>query len=659
MGTLILTACVQVRNTPPTLVGFENTVTINYGDDFDPREGVTVEDQEDKDIELVVSGFDELWLKDSRGGQYTYKLSATDSGGLVVEETIQLIVLGSVVQSVSINNVLNAQTYYIGSNDFDPLRGITATDTADLDDDGEVDDLTDEIVVSELPNLNRPGRYTYQLTVENELGAVVTKTISLTVKPQVMLPETLTSEPITITLWHSNGSTIEASLKTYATDFKKIYPNITVNIVKNGDDYDQLRQNTISAIKGGTLPNIVQGYPDHVAEYITNNAVISVGPYVDHPVWGYNSTDAEERFEGILYRYRNENAQYTSDGEFYSLPFNKSTEVMIYNKDMLDALITSGKTTEMPSTWQDLFAIAADVEAIAPGFIDQYAAKLKLTTSQKQEAKDLFVPYSYDSEDNAFITLLRQWGGQYTSIDGQRKGVALYDSQAARDMLTYFNQNRDKLTIPDNWKADYASDIFVKGQTFMTIGSTGGAYYNTPTFLSDNNTPQDLSDDEYLFEFDVAPLPYNKDMAHLRTAIQQGTNMSLANKGTEQEKLASWLFLKYLTSHDVQLDFTLKTGYQPIRDTVYVTEQYQNFLNGYQADGTTPLYGEGLMKSRSARAAALQADYLFFDQAFVGSSGIREAVGVTFGRVILPTESDTVENALQFALSEARRLLGN
>jgi len=135
--------------------------------------------------------------------------------------------------------------------------------------------------------------------------------------------------------------------------------------------------------------------------------------------------------------------------------------------------------------------------------------------------------------------------------------------------------------------------------------------------------------------------------------------MSLANTGTDQQKLASWLFLKFLNSNEVQLDFTLKTGYQPTRSSVYTTPQYQNLMNGLAQDGVTPLLGEDLMRAKAAKAAAAQSEILFFDQAFVGSSAIRAAVGVTFERVIIPTASDTVENALQYAIAEARRILGN
>jgi ABC-type glycerol-3-phosphate transport system substrate-binding protein len=648
-GLLSLAACVEVRNTAPRLIGVQSSITITYGDAFNPLAGITAEDDADKDLTnaIELEGWNPAWLEDPRGGQYSYSIYVEDSGGLFARQQVSLTIIGNVQQTVSLLYVQEAQTYYIGSRPYNPLRGVQAIDT--INGAENPIDLTNDIEVIDLPNLTRPGRFSYQLRVENELGASATKSVSLTVRPAVTnIPTTLTSDPITITLWHSNGSTIEGALNLYATQFKQLYPNITVNIVKNGENYDALRQNTVSAIKGGTLPNIVQGYPDHVAEYITNNAVISLNPYIDHSVWGFDPAVENDKFEDILWKYRNENSQYTADGDFFSLPFNKSTEVMIYNKDAVDALITAGKITSFPETWQDLFAIANEFEAIAPGFIDTYSSKLGLTAAEITKAKADFVPYSYDSEANAFITLLRQWGGSYTGINSERKGVALYNSSQALAMLTYFNTHRDKLTLPQNWLSDYASDIFKKGQTFMTIGSTGGAYYNTPAIVGG----------QYLFNFEVAPIPYNKDLPQHRTAIQQGTNMSLTNSGTDQQKLASWLFLKFLNSQSVQQDFTLKTGYQPTRTSVYNSQPYQTFMNGFAQNGTTPLVGEDLMRSKAARAAALQSEILFFDQAFVGSSAIRAAVGVTFKRIILPTETDTVANALAYAVSEARRLLG-
>ncbi len=547
------------------------------------------------------------------------------------------------------------QTYYIGSYDYDMLAGVQAIDPED-------GDITDDIQLIGGYTSARPGTYEVYVVATDSDGNVASELVTLKVKEltEYTIPETLTSEDITIELWHANGATVENALMQYATEFNALYPNVTVNIVANGPGYDTLRSNMVNAIRGGQIPNIIQNYPDHVMEYLNYNALIPLTPYITNTTWGYDPTVESESFLDILESYRRENSQYSGDGEYYSLPFNKSTEVMIYNKTMMDMLIADGTITEVPDTWQGLFDIADELSAIAPAAIDQIAANLNesstlsvhKTPEEIAEIKANFIPITYDSPDNAFITLTRQWGGAYTAIDAQRNGVILFDNDQTEAMLSFFFDNRDTaFTVPAKWGFEYGSDAFKTGQTAITFGSTGGARYNTPTVV----------DGEYVFDFGVAPMPYNADMPEERTAIQQGTNMSITIAGTDQEKLASWLFIQYITSKDVQLDFALETGYSPVRYSVYDEPLYTQFLDGLDVAGN-PLTGEMLMKSKAANAAALQSDFLFYDQAFVGSSDCRTEVEVAFERVILgslegTTKEDIIYDAIQAAKSNAERVL--
>jgi ABC-type glycerol-3-phosphate transport system substrate-binding protein len=550
------------------------------------------------------------------------------------------------------------QTYYKGSVEGDLLAGAKAVDPED----GEL-----EITLLGVYSFSRVGSYSVYAYAEDSSGNIITEEITLTVKElsTFTIPDQLTTDPISITLWHSNGATIEAALMGYAEDFQDIYPNITVNIVTSGTNYDELRDNVVNAIKGGQLPNIVQNYPDHVMEYIDNKALISLTPFIHHPVHGYSTTVEEESFSDILISYRRENSQFTSDGEYYSVPFNKSTEVMIYNKTMFDMLIEDGVIEEVPNTWQGLMEVAPYLEGVKDEVIDDIFALLNQSSNQaihrtpEQIAaiKDKFVPITYDSPANAFITLTRQWGGEYTTINSAREGVILFDNDEARDMLSYFYDNRStNFTLPSLWGTEYASDAFKIGQAAVTFGSTGGARYNTPDTVV-------LEGVSYLpFEFGVAPMPYNADLPEERTAIQQGTNMSITKAGTDQEKLASWLFLKYLTSKEVQLDFALTTGYSPVRYSVYETNTFEQFTQGLSTTGT-PLVGENLMISLAANAAAAQADILFYDQAFVGSSAARLAVEEAFERVIVGSLNETVDKqtvingAIATAVEEAEKVL--
>jgi multiple sugar transport system substrate-binding protein len=557
--------------------------------------------------------------------------------------------------------LFSRQTYYRGSQEYDLLAGAKAIDAED----GELD-----ISLIGGYTFTKTGSYSVFATAEDSDGNRITQEITLTVKDLTKhtIPDALTSDPIEIELWHSNGSSVETALNRYANEFEDLYSNVTVNITKNGNNYDELRENVVNAIRGGQIPNIVQNYPDHVMEYIDNNAVISLTPYIYHPIHGYNPLVEEESFLDILLTYRRENAQYTNDGEYYSLPFNKSTEVMIYNKTMFDILIADGVIDEVPNTWQGLFAIADDLEAVKDGVIDDIYAKLnqssvlalRKTPAQIAEIKADFIPITYDSPANAFITLTRQWGGEYTGINSARTGVILFDNDQTRSMLSYFFDYRDDtFTLPGKWGMDYGSDAFKTGQTAVTFGSTGGARYNTPN-VADYNTST-KADDELSFEFGVAPMPYNADMPENRTAIQQGTNMSITTTGTDQEKLASWLFLQFLTSKDVQLDFALETGYSPVRATVYDLPEYILFRQGKDVLGND-LEGEMLMKSLAGNAAAEQSEFLFFDQAFVGSTKAREEVEAAFERVILgslegTTKQDIIDDAIAAAKANAERVL--
>lgn len=545
------------------------------------------------------------------------------------------------------------QSYYKGSQEYDILAGAKAID----EEDGEI-----PIEIVGAYSTTRAGSYPVYAYAEDSDGNIITQQITLTVKDLsgFTIPETLTTDPISIDLWHANGATIEAALNRYADEFEVLYPNITVNIIKNGNNYDELREAVVYAIQGGQIPNIVQNYPDHVMEYIDYTAVVPLTPYIYHPVHGYNPDVVEESFQDILLSYRRENSQYTTDGEYYSVPFNKSTEVMIYNKTMFDMLIAEGVITEVPNTWQGLFEIADELYDIKDGVIDSITTKLNSSETQSlhktpeeiQAIKDNFVPITYDSPANAFITLTRQWGGQYTTIDSSRNGVILFDNDQTRAMLGYFFDNRNTtFTLPGIWGTEYASDAFKVGQTAVTFGSTGGARYNTPAVV--NN--------EFVFEFGVMPMPYNADMPENRTAIQQGTNMSITTAGDDQEKLASWLFLKYLTSKAIQLDFALETGYSPVRYSVYDTAVYDNFRDGFDTSNN-PLYGEALMKSLAANAAAQQSDFLFYDQAFIGSSKARAEVEAAFERVILgslegTTKEDLINDAIAAAKANAERIL--
>jgi multiple sugar transport system substrate-binding protein len=409
----------------------------------DPQDGVIT-------ANIVVTGWEDAYR--NTPGTYEITLTVEDSDGNIATTTITLVVEADVISAPVFSGVQAIQTYYVGSGEWSPLTGVTAFDERD-------GDLTSAITISGVYFLNQTGTYTINLRVTNSGGVRTTVTITLTVAVS-LVPVSLTTDPITVTMWHAMGESNQALMQKYADSFREHYlalgHDLTVNIPAGVGNYDTLKSNMINAITAGDIPNIVQGYPDNIVEYLNLSAVVDLGPYIASPQWGLHGEDA---LEDIIASYRAENSQYDAANTYYSLPFNKSTEIMIYNKTAFDAL---GLTP--PQTWQDVIAYAPQLKAYGDAIAEAKvrAANPSLTEVQLAPliaaAKQLVVPASYDSTGNMFITFTRQFGGAYTGINyqtfsGQYLWVGNENTIAA---MTFLHSNKDLLTIPEYWDTYYS-----------------------------------------------------------------------------------------------------------------------------------------------------------------------------------------------------------
>lgn len=634
LSAFILAACVTIANTAPVLtgIGFDATgfkeVTIQQGDEFDPLEGVTAMDDKDGDLtaSIEVTGFEDDTV--NTPGTHEITLRVVDKEGLEATLRIRLTVesedLPPIFEFVDVN-----QTYYIGSGGWNPLQNVVA-----WEDETKTVDITNDIVVRDTEgvhySLDTPGVYNVRLRVTNAAGVQANITIRLTVV-QPDIPVNLPTTPVRIEMWHAMGNEITEWIRKEAGNFRTKYQalgaDFTVEVMTGTGDYDTLKSNMINAILERKLPNLVQGYPDHVAEYLNGGAIVNLTPYINHSTYGLHGEDA---LADIVESYRLENSQYDAAGTFYSLPFNKSTEILIYNKD---ALAYAGITDEadIPTTWQGWFDIADDL--------------IEFGKSKNPDEPDLVKAGAYDSTGNAFITFTRQFGGAYTAINYETfRGQYLWvDNANTTAAMQFVKDNNDIFVTPDFWDQDYATTPFAEQKVAFAISSSAGARHTQNAI---NNLP---AADK--FEFGVAPVPYNADKPENRAVIQQGTNISLVDSGTAEQKLVAWLFMKHLMSTDVTVDFAIETGYLPVRLSGYETARYQAFLDHSLAGMTNVQKANAL----SAKAAYAQSEFFFYDPAFVGSSKARTEVGIAFQRIV--TGDGNIAQALQNAYNEAT--LGN
>lgn len=444
--------------------------------------------------------------------------------------------------------------------------------------------------------------YTFTIMPEQDLTLYAKWTNSLI----------LTTDPIEITLWHAEKSTNQAYLQAYADAFMVLYPNITVHIPTGVNNYDRVKQDVLSAVSGNyQLPNLVQGTPEHMAEYVYHDILLNLNPFVNNPDWGFNESDA---LDDIIASFRDECSQYDADGSYYALPFAKTTEIMIYNKTAIDSI-----GLYAPQVWQDM---------------QSFDALLKIYGSQFNNENEI-ITATYESTSNMFSTFAKQYHGAYTSLDfetmtGQNLWVNNNNTLAA---MNYLKNNNAYLTIPQFWDENYASTPFIEQKTFMIISSSSDFRYNVPPINPLTGLPA--------FEVGVAPIPYNGEVLESQAVIQRGTDMGLLKTGTIQQQLASWLFLKYITNTENTADWSIKTNYLPVRTSAYESAIYQEFLNN-------PTVSQ-LNNSLVANAIYQQVDYMFFEPAFMYASLVRTKVGTALERIILG--DGDIEEALEEANS--------
>ncbi|HAX72932.1 MAG TPA: ABC transporter substrate-binding protein [Firmicutes bacterium] len=381
------------------------------------------------------------------------------------------------------------------------------------------------------------------------------------------------SEPVTLEFWHAMGGANEEAVNYLVEDFNNTVGKdlgITIEPIYQGS-YNDLKSKVTAAIKSGTAPAISQAYPDWVAEYLQADVVVALDEYINHSEVGIKD------FDGISEAYRAENSQYTTDGTFYSLPFNKSTEVLYYNKDFFEA-----NDLTAPTTWDEM---------------EEVSAKIFELTGKPA--------FGIDSAQNMFITLVQQFGGEYTTSQGE---IKFGEGDAAVQALELIKRNTDAgyWRLPGEDK--YMSGPFTNELVYMYIGSTSGA-----AFVNNDN-----------FQWSSAPIPQQSEST--KAVIQQGTNVVIMNQDkTEEEVYAAYEFGKYLGSEEANLYWATHTGYLPIRQTVIDMPEYQAYVE--ESGDSTKVSGPA------------QSEYYFYDPAFfsgsISSYNVRTEAGNAVEQVVL------------------------
>ncbi len=403
-----------------------------------------------------------------------------------------------------------------------------------------------------------------------------------------------------ITFWAKNDTnkTQTAIYEQAIEGFEEAYPNIKVNL-RLYTDYGKIYNDVITNISTNTTPNVCITYPDHIATYLTGtNQVVPLDELFEDEAYGlggseirFDSPKEEEIIPQFLEECR-------FGGHYYALPYMRSTEACYINKTLVEKL---GYTLPKKLTWDFVWEVSeAALEQDAEG---NFAVNGQKT----------LIPFIYKSTDNMMIQMLKQKDAGYSTEEGE---ILLFNDTTKE--LLYTIAEHGKTGAFSTFKiSSYPANFLNAGQCIFAIDSTAGA-----TWMGTNAPLSDMSEDKKVkFETEVMPIPqFDPENPQM---ISQGPSVCIFNKAEPQEVLASWLFVQYLLSNEVQIAYSETEGYVPVTSKAQESEEYQDYLSRCGEDNET--YYD--VKIQAAKLLLDHTDHTFVTPVFNGSTSLRNAAG--------------------------------
>ncbi|MBR3967637.1 MAG: extracellular solute-binding protein [Clostridia bacterium] len=409
-----------------------------------------------------------------------------------------------------------------------------------------------------------------------------------------------TSKNYEISFWAKNDTNLTQVniYKKAIEDFEAIYPNIKVNL-RLYTDYGRIYQDVLTNIATGTTPNVCITYPDHIATYMTgeNNVVPLTDLFVDEK---FGLAGSEVKFEAptkeeIIPKFLEECKLGT---DYYAVPYMRSTEACYVNKTYVEKL---GYTLPDVLTWDFVWEVSE--AAMAKDADGNF-----LVNGQKT-----MIPFIYKSTDNMMISMLRQLDEPYSTS----RGEILLFNDTTKSLLLEIAEHTETKAFCTFKIIGYPANFLNAGQCIFAIDSTGGA-----TWMGSDAPLVDIPE-ENMVDFETAVMTIPQFDAENPKMISQGPSMCIFNKEDPQEVLASWLFMQFMLTNEVQISYSQTEGYIPVTSKAQESPEYKDYLSREGEDND--FYYD--IKIKAAKLMIDNIENSFTTAVFNGSTSLRDAAG--------------------------------
>lgn len=331
----------------------------------------------------------------------------------------------------------------------------------------------------------------------------------------------------------SVGGALTKVVDSMVEDFEQENPDIDVKAIYAGN-YNDARVKALAALNSGQPAQLSVMFSIDVHELMDLGAIIPFDDVI--------STPDERQWLQSFHPALMENG--IVDGKTYGIPFQRSTIVMYYNKDMFR---TAGLDPEKaPSNWQELVEMGKKLtKKDSNGNVTQWGAMIPSTG----------YPYWM------FGALTKEKGHKLMNQAGNK---TYFDDPKAIAALEFWKDLGDKYQIMPKGMIEWGTlrQNFLEEKTAIMWHSTG----NLTAVKNAAN-----------FDFGVAMLPADVE----RGSPTGGGNFYLFKNATTEEKQAALKLVKFMTSPQQAAKWSIETGYMGVSPEAYQTKELANYVESF------------------------------------------------------------------------------
>jgi multiple sugar transport system substrate-binding protein len=339
-------------------------------------------------------------------------------------------------------------------------------------------------------------------------------------------------EGLSIEFWHvwtgEGGNLIHTLAEEFNTS-NEFGLTIQPSYAGNYNDLDEKMQQLPGA---GVYPNVIVGFDYQILVWEAEQSiVVDLSTYIDDPDWGFSKADLDD-FYPLIWE------QGQLDETRFGIPFQLSTYLMIYNR-----------------TWA--VELGFDTPPQDPDEFKRQVCAAARANTFNPDIKSGTGGWATNTAPSAVLSWMYAFGSNILSPENDGYNFATPETEQA------FAYLKDLYDSGCAWQTgnQYAEKEFAERLALIITSSLSDLPYITQAMRNAQNNDV----------WKVLGFPSPEEYP---TISVYGPSLAML-RASEEEQLASWIFMKWLVSPEVQARWIQATGVFPVRSSTL------EFLTGF------------------------------------------------------------------------------